>query len=167
MSDYARVCAIDPGTRNFSFCVADNFTWRRPIQWTLVDLWPPAPGRRATPTTEDVVAVTHQWCADNDELLRSCDTIVIEKQMRTPFIVMCTVIQALYFSRVRVVSPMTVGAFFNLPKTRQAKKAAGVVVCKKHAVMEDVDKLDDLADAWMMTVWALVKRGAISARELQ
>lgn len=99
-----------------------------------------------------------------------CDLIMLEKQMRTNFIVMNTVIQSLFFTRARVVSPMTVGSFFKLPKTREQKKAAGVNVCRRFALIDDVNqagKLDDLADAWMMCAYGLVQRGAISAKELQ
>ena len=168
--DYVRVCAIDVGTRNFAYCVVDNNHWREPRQWNRVDLWEPKAGRSRKPSTDDVVCITHRWCDENRQMLLECDVIMLEKQMRTTFIVMNTVIQSLFFTRTRVVSPMTVGSFFNLPKTREAKKAAGVSVCRKYARVDDVaqvGKLDDLADTWMMAMYGLVQRGALTASEFE
>ncbi len=167
MGDYACVCAIDVGYRNMAFCVVDNNNWRKPLVWQKVDLWAPAAGRRGVPTKDDVLRITHDWCRANWKLLRACDAIVLENQLRTPFIIMNTVIQALFLSRTTVVHPMTVASFFKLPKTRAEKKVAGILAVGAYAEIDTKSgKVDDLADAWLMATWKLVQLGAISVKEL-
>lgn len=162
--EYVRVCAIDAGYRNFAYCIVDNLSWNAPLVWRKEDLW----GRRkGTPTNRDLIAITQTWCENNREMLGACDCILLEKQMRIPFIVMNTVIQAHHFNASEVISPNTFGAFFKLPKKRIPKKMATIELCQKHTIMPDqYDKIDDLADAWMMSVWGLIKRGAISKSEI-
>jgi Poxvirus A22 protein len=167
MGDYKRVCAIDAGYRNFAYCIVDNNNWRKPLHWHKEDLWKPEAGKRGVPTKEDVVRITHEWCRLHWKQLRECDCIVLENQLRTPFIIMNTVIHALFFNRCSVVHPMTVAAFFKLPKTRAEKKAASVVAVGAYAEIDtQLRKVDDLADAWLMAVWKLVQEGAISRKEL-
>ncbi len=168
MSDYVRVCAIDAGYRNFAYCVVDNNNWRQPLVWNKVDLWAPAAGKRGVPTKDDLVRITHEWCRSNWKLLRGCDCIILENQLRVPFIIINTVIQALFFNKCSVVHPMTVAAFFKLPKTRAEKKVAGVLTVGAYAQIDTQrGKVDDLADAWLMAVWKLVQQGAVSAKELK
>ena len=165
--DYLRVCAIDAGTRNFAFCVVDNMSWKDPLVWRHEDLWAPARGKRSKPTKVQMVDLTYAWCRRNADMLQDCDVILLETQMRTPFIIMNTVIHSLYYSKVQVVSPMTIASFFQLPKTRDAKKAAGVRTVELHAEIPlQRYKADDLADAWLMAVYGLVQRGAISKQSL-
>ncbi len=162
MSDYHRVCAIDAGTRNFAFCFMDNLDWRQPVNWRKQDLWAPMPKRATKPTLQDVIYITYTWCMQNKTQLDECDSIVLETQLRKPFIVMNTVIQTLFYNKTVVVSPMTIAAYFKLPKTRDAKKAAGVALVQRYAVLHG-DKIDDLADAWMMAAWQMINVGALSA----
>ncbi len=163
--DYVRVCAIDAGTRNFAFCVCDNFSWRAPGFWKREDLWAPKPGRRQKPTLQDVIAITHAWCMRNRRMLEVCDVVVLENQIRKPFIAMNTVIQALHFAKTVIAHPMTVARFFDLPKQREPKKKATVALCKEHCdIPKSNGKEDDLADAWMMAVYTLVQRKAISGK---
>ena len=163
--DYVRVCAIDAGTRNFAYCMCDNLTWNRPLVWRKEDLWAPQEGRKGKPNLQDIVEITHAWCMRQAEMLASCDLVILENQLRKPFIAMNCVIQALHFNKTEVVHPMRVGTFFKLPKQREPKKAATVELCRKHALIpRNNGKEDDLADAWMMAVYGLVKRQAISAK---
>jgi hypothetical protein len=167
--DYVRVCAIDAGTRNFAYCFVDNLHWREPLRWTKEDLWREQPNRRRTPTKEDVVAITVAWCRRNAAALAECDYVVLENQIRIPFIVMNTVIQALHYDKCVSVHPMTVGAYYGLPKTREAKKAAGIAVVVRNGVNFGVanGKIDDLADAWLMAVYQLIQTGALSEHFLK
>ena len=161
--DYVRVCAIDAGYRNFAYCVVDNFSWNAPLVWRKEDLWG---ARKAKPTNRDIITFTRRWCENNREMLSNCDFIVLEKQMRTPFIVMNTVIQAHYFDPSKVVSPKTFCKYFKLPTKREAKKQATIELVEKHAIIpERYEKIDDLADAWMMAVWGLAERGGISKQD--
>ncbi len=167
MTDYVRVCAIDAGTRNFAYCVVDNFTWNAPLRWKKEDLWAPEPGRRRKPTKEDILYLTYAWVDRNKSWLDHCDVIVLENQMRTPFIIMNTVIHTAFFNKTISVSPMTIAAYFKLPKTREAKKPAAVNVAKSYCVMDEkVVKPDDLADAWLMAVWGLIQKGGVSSKIL-
>lgn len=165
--DYVRVCAIDAGTRNFAYCVVDNLTWNQPLRWKKEDLWKPHPKRRVKPTKEDMVRLTWQWVQNNKGWLDECDVIILENQIRTPFIIMNAVIQALLFTKVQSVSPMTVAAFFKLPKTRELKKPAAVRVTQQYCVLDKSEaKPDDLADAWLMAVWGLIQAKGVSAKIL-
>lgn len=161
--DYFRICAIDAGTRNFAFCVIDNVSWRDPLVWRKQDLWPPKCGRKTRPTTQDIVQLTRQWVADNRGMLDGCDMIVLEKQMRTPFIVQNAVIQTLMFEKCVEVHPVSVGAWWKLPRRREAKKEAGVVQVQHYATIPpNMGKPDDLADAWLMAVYMMVRENVIS-----
>ncbi len=166
MCEYLRVCAIDAGTRNFAFCIVDSVNWRQPLHWQKVDLWAPQVGRRLTPTKDDIVCITREWCRTNWSILRECDHIVLENQLRTPFIIMNTVIQTLFFNTCSVIHPMTVAAFFKLPKTRAEKKLAGVAVVGRYTQIDKkLGKVDDLADAWLMAVHKLQAENGISKKE--
>ncbi len=168
MCDYTRVCAIDVGYRNFAYCVVDNLNWKTPVHIGNIDLWSDEPNRRRQPTKEDCVEITVKWIAANKAMLKDCDVIILENQLRTSFIIMNAVIHALCFSKTKVIHPMTVASFWKLPKTRIKKKPAGVAVAQANGVVfgKKHYKLDDLADAWLMAVHALVLRKAISAKEL-
>ena len=162
--DYQRVCAIDAGTRNFAYCVMDNMSWNRPLVWRHEDLWAPKVGRRGTPNKQDIVKITYEWCVRNRDMIAACDAVVLENQMRRPFIIMNTVLQTCFYGKALVVHPMTVGSFFKLPKTRQEKKEQGVELVKRFATIPNHAKRDDLADAWLMAAWQLVQSGALSSK---
>jgi hypothetical protein len=164
--DYLRVCAVDAGTRNFAYCVADNMSWQKPLVWRREDLWAPQPGRRGKPSKEDVVDITHAWCKRNEEMIKACDVVVLENQLRKTFMIMNTVIATFFYGKVKVVHPMTVGSFFKLSKTREQKKRDGVAICRSFTTMPTNSgaKADDLADAWLMCVFQLVKGKALSER---
>jgi len=165
--EYCRVLAIDAGTRNFAYCVTDNNSWQAPLIWKSEDLWAPRPGRSIKPSIEDIVEITHNWCMRNRDMIRSCTLIVLERQMRKSFIVMNTVIQALFYDRTKVVHPMTVAQVFKLLKTRNEKKAATVEMCKRNCVMPvEHLKQDDLADAWMYCIWGMIQKNAFSMKSL-
>jgi len=151
-ADFWQVTAIDVGYRNFSWCTLNPHGI---VSHDTVDLWQPQPKRRRQPTRSDLVAITRQWCLANDDLLRSSDRIVLENQMRDPFIVMNVVIHALYFDKVVVVHPMTVGSYWHLPHTRVQKKAAAVTLAQQHGVVLPSGKQDDAADTYLMAMWEL------------
>ncbi len=163
--DYMRVCAIDAGTRNFAWCIVDNNNWRDPLHWQREDLWVPRAGRRGTPTKDDIIDITVKWVNAHRALLDTCDLVVLERQMRVPYIIMNTVIHTSFYGKCEQVHPMTVGSFWKLPKKREAKKRAGVAVAQHFAEIPRAVKTDDLADAWLMAVYYLVQRKAISAME--
>lgn len=160
---FRRVAAIDVGLRNFAWCVADTQEFRHPVHWEVLDLWRPEPNRRRHPTRDQIVRLIVEWCRANHNLLSTCDTIVLENQLREPYTSMNTVIHALYLERVVVCHPMRVGAFWKLPKTRDLKKAAGIATVLANGVLlPPAPKLDDLADAWLMATYQLVMEGGLS-----
>ena len=165
--DYTRVLAIDAGTRNFAYCLVDNNNCKQPIAWEKVDLWQPKPGRRGVPTIEDIITVTHEWINANQLLFMGVDLIVLEKQIRKPFIVQNTVINAIFYDRCIQVHPMTVAAYFGLPKKREQKKLATVALVQRHCVLPPVAKPDDLADAWVMAMYYMIQRKAVSASDIK
>lgn len=110
-----------------------------------------------TPNDEDLVAITLKFCQDNQAVLRMCDAVVLERQMRRAFVIMNTVISTFFHGRVRVVTPLKVSNFFHLPSTRSAKKAATIALAIKNGLQfPPAPKNDDLADAWMMALYVLI-----------
>ena len=168
--DYRCVVAIDAGYRNFAWCCVDRFSWKQPLHWRLEDLWPRRAGRRAKPQREDIIRFTMDWCQDHEDELKKADVIVLEKQMRVPFIVQNTVFRVLFPEKVRMVHAMTVGAYFKLPKTRDKKKAAAVEFLQVSGIqfprLPRYKKKDDLADAWLMAVYQLQQEGQVEKDEL-
>lgn len=165
--DYVRVCAIDVGSRNFAYCVVDNTNYLTPLVWKREDLWEPikAQSKHVKPTKDEAVQMAHNWCRLNQGMLDACDLIVLENQLRDCFIIMNTVVHALFYHKVRVLHPMTVGAYFGLPKTRELKKARAVDLVSQVATFDPREtKKDDLADAWLMAVYGLIDKKGI-ARE--
>lgn len=161
--DFRRVCAIDVGYRNFAFCVLDSNSIDRPVCWQHEDLWKPAPKRKTKPSKDDLVEITYQWCVRNCDLLKTCDEVILENQMRKGFIIMNTVIRTYFYDKARVVHPMTVGTFFKMPKTRAEKKIFGVRLVESFIPeWQCTAKADDLADAWLMAAYGLVQLGAVS-----
>jgi hypothetical protein len=151
-ADFWQITAIDVGYRNFSWCTLNPHGI---ISHDNVDLWQPQAKRRRQPTRSDLVAIVVQWCRLHADLLNSSDKIVLENQMRQPFIVMNVVLHALYFDKVVVVHPMTVGSYWHLPTTRDKKKAAGIRLAQQHGVQLCSGKQDDMADTWLMAQWQL------------
>lgn len=153
-----RVCAVDAGTRNLAWCVITSAQPREPLAWQHEDIW----GSQRTPTIEDIVRITRDWALRNYAMIDSCHSIVVERQMRPVFIVMNTVLHTLFFGKVREVHPQTVGAFWHLPKRRLEKKARGIAVVQECGLtLPQHTKQDDLADAWLMAAYELVRlRGA-------
>lgn len=149
-----RVCAVDVGYRNFAWCVVDAVHVRDPVAWQVEDLWPNTNFQnRRTPRFEDLVRITSAWIDRNRTLLDTCTDVVLETQMRQPFVVMNTTIAAILGTlKVKQVAPMTVRAFYELPYKRRDKKAASVALAKQFANMPHNNKQDDLADAWLMAV---------------
>lgn len=150
--DFWQVTAIDVGLRNFAWCTLNP---HEILAHDNVDLWAPALGRRRKPTRTDLVKIARDWCEQHAALLSSSDRIVLENQIREPYIVLNTVIQTLYYNKTVVAHPMTVGAHFGLPHKRLAKKARGIEVAVANGVALPEGKQDDLADAWLMARWGL------------
>jgi len=151
-ADFYQVTAIDIGYRNFSWCTLNA---HEIVSHDNVDLWRPQAKRRRQPTKNDLVDITVNWCKQHKQLLDDSDRIVLENQMREPFIVMNTVIHALYHDKVIVVHPMTVGAYWHLPVVRAQKKAAAIALAQFHGVALHADKADDMADTYLMAKWQL------------
>ncbi len=161
---YKNVVAIDAGYRNLAVCNVDNTDWQQPAHWVAEDLWKPRKGRRSVPTNNDCVEQATYWVRANKKMLDEADAIVLENQMRDRFIIINTVIQSHYLEKTFVVHPMTVAAFWKLPKTRELKKEAAIEVVKRNGVeitRKGGAKLDDLADAWLMAVYWMIELGAV------
>lgn len=150
--DLIQVTAIDAGYRNFAWCTKNRF---ETLSHGVVDLWAPQAGRRRKPTRDDLVRVAYAWCAEHQDLLRASDIIVLENQIREPYVIINTVIQTLFITRTRVVHPMTVGAYWRLPVKREQKKARAVELVQQYGVALPLAKRDDMADAWLMAEWQL------------
>jgi hypothetical protein len=170
--NYLQVAAIDVGYRNFACCILDNMTLRNPdpTTWKRYDLWAPKKGRRGKPTSDDLRTITRDWCLEHQHELAQCDVIVLERQMRKPFIIMNTVIWTIFADKVIIRHPMTVGTFWGLAKTREQKKADGVKTVLLNTRSDEFQnvphKQDDMADTWLMCVYEMVQRQGLSTKEL-
>ncbi len=159
--DWKQVTAIDVGWRNFAWCTLDTAHLTEPLHWHVEDLWEARPSRRKTPTKEDLMQIATEWCDRNEPILRSSDLVVLENQIRTPCIVLNAAIFSRCYGRARVVHPMTVGAYWKLPTTRDAKKAKGIVIAQQitRNAFPRVYKRDDLADTFLMAAWGMMQVG--------
>ena len=156
--------AIDPGYRNFAFCSIDNFNYLNPHKWQHEDLWK---GRKGTPSRTELMEMMNDWCSRNQEELAKADVIVVERQMRKPFIAMECFIVGRYYHKTKVVHAATVGKFWGLPGTREQKKAVGISRCMEAGLeFPDVDKQDDLADAWLMAMRYICLYGGVDKKTL-
>lgn len=165
-ADYRRVLAIDVGLRNFAYCLVDTQNWREPLVWKHKDLYPAHPNRRTKPAEKEYLGIAMKWFNAHSDLFCCVDAVIFEHQLRKPFIIMNTALQALCYSVQQEVHPMTVGAFWGLPKSREQKKLRGVEVCSAYATIPQQQKQDDLADAWLMAVYGLVQAGGLSHNSL-
>lgn len=165
--DWRQVTAIDVGWRNFAWCTLDTAHLRQPLQWHVEDLWQPSPQRRRQPTKDDLMRIATEWCDRHDALLRSSDMIVLENQMRTPCIILNAAIYSRCYNRAHVVHPMTVGAYWKLPTTREAKKARAVAIVDRivNGNYPAANKRDDLADTFLMAAWAMCTTGAATKED--
>lgn len=162
---YRNVLAIDAGSRNFAYAMVDSENWRSAgvFPWERVDLWAPKAGRRKKPTKQDMIDITVDWLKRNDELVQQADLVVLEQQIRVPYIVQNAVINTYCYDKCRQVSPMTVAAAFQLPKTRAEKKEAAVRTTEDFLRAPLLgEKVDDLADAYLLALWGLVEVGGVS-----
>lgn len=162
--EFRCVLAIDAGLRNFAYCKVDTENWRQPLLWRQEDLWAPHPNRRVKPTEHDFVDIAHSWFKRNQAMFTDVDLVIFERQIRAPFKIMNAVLQTCCYDKHKEVSAMTVGTFWGLPKTRAAKKAAGVQIVRQFAEIPPSynDKQDDMADAWLMAVWGLIESRGLS-----
>ncbi len=153
--------AIDPGYRNFAWCVIDNLDWRTPRVWQREDLWA---GRGGKPTRNQLYAELQAWCVRNTWQLRAATHVVMESQMRKLFIALEGFLAGKCHAKLCIVHPTAVGRWWQLPTTRERKKLAGVGRVLEAGMRFPVndDKTDDLADAWMMAVRTLVDQGGVA-----
>lgn len=149
-----RVCGIDVGYRNFAWCVLDSDQPYKPVVWTKEDL---RPNKRGTPSHTEAVQMALAWVNANREMLDSCDALILESQMRDVFLIMNAAIQARFFPKTHEVHPHAMGAYFRLPRKREAKKAAMINIVKEQCpdLCQKTLKLDDLCDAWGLAFYGL------------
>jgi len=159
-----QVLAIDAGTRNFAYCMIDTTNWRKPLLWQHEMLW------RGTgkPSRREIVRMTREWAQKHQDDLRRCDVIALERQMRDNFIIMNTVIETLYFDKTVTYHPTAVGHWWKQPRRREEKKAEGIVRVRElsHGFPVNSGKIDDLADAWLLAVYALVQSNGLPREAL-
>lgn len=163
---HTRVIAIDVGYRNMGVCHLTADQPNKPHLWQVFDLWH-AHRHKGTPSTQDLVQVTRRWCDIYQSMLQRADAIVLESQMRTPFHVMNAVINTLYPDKCVYYDARTVGRFWHLPAKRAPKKIAGVETARMNKLQfPDVDKEDDLADAWLMASYHLCQSKSLPTQAL-
>lgn len=165
--DWKQVTAIDVGWRNFAWCTLDTAHLTEPLHWHVEDLWQPHPTRRKVPDLEDLMRIATEWCDRNEAVLRSSDLVVLEDQIRKPCIALNAAIFSRCFGRARAIHPMTIGAFWKLPTTREAKKAKAVMIAQQitHDAFPRTYKRDDLADTFLMAAWGMIQVGGATIHD--
>lgn len=141
-----RVIGVDAGYRNLAWATLIN---GRAVSWRHVDLWR---GRRGRPTRDDMFRITVDWLRAHHAEFRRADAIVLERQMKVPFIIQNTVIRSHFPDKTFVVSPLTICAFYGIPKKRKAKKAATIATLKRMGFVCHVD-CDHRYDAMSLALW--------------
>jgi hypothetical protein len=151
--NYTRVLAIDVGYRNFAWCVVDSSHWKAPLRLQHEDWWGK---KRKKPTRQKLMDLCDDWCNRNAGELKAATWIVLEHQIQKIFIAMNAFLASKYWHKTRIVSPMTLCGVFDLPRSREEKKAATVALARHNGVVfPDARKDDDLADAWLMCMWQM------------
>lgn len=153
--------AIDVGYKNFAWCVVDNFSRPAPILHQRQALW----HLKRPPQVEEIVDITRAWALAHDVEIAKCDYVVLERQLRPLYIAMNVVLQTMYYDKVLVVHPSTVGAYWGLPRKREEKKKAGVQLVLEAGVPLPKGKADDLADAWLMAAYQMIGCGVWNKTE--
>lgn len=156
-----RIVGIDAGYVNFAVCGVNTNDVEHPYHWVNRPLF-------TGKFSEDRLAnAVYAWIQlpEIEQLLNEADEIILERQMTMKFQAVNHCIRFRYFDKTREVHPNTVRAFFNLPVLRKAKKKAAVdLVSSKLVLPVKRGKKDDLADAFLLCLWAGADRDASLAR---
>ncbi|MGB0548739.1 MAG: hypothetical protein ACPGR8_06355 [Limisphaerales bacterium] len=141
-----RVIGVDAGYRNLAWSTLLN---GRAMAWRHVDLWR---GRRGRPSRDDMFRITLDWLRAHHEEFTRADAIVLERQMKVPFIIQNVVIRSHFPDKTFIVSPMTICAFYGIPKKRKAKKAATIAALQRAGFSCHV-KCDHRYDAMSLALY--------------
>lgn len=147
-----RVIGVDAGYTNFCVCGIDSEDPDHPYYWENRILF------EGGFSEEKLVAAIYAWInlPHIKELLDQADVIVLERQMAMKFQAINHCIRFLYFNKTKEVSPMSVGAFYGLPKERRPKKKAAVDLVSEHVVLPvKRGKKDDYADSFLLAMYEL------------
>lgn len=153
-----KILGIDPGYRNFAYCLVNSHEWHRPEKWGRTELF------SGPCTDEKLVTGTASWCTRNAPMLEEADHIVIEYQKEKAMAIIATVIRAQYMHKTSWIHPATVGAFFHLPRERAEKKKAAVVCSKANVghFPKCPGKADDMADAYLLAMHRIFNEEFVS-----
>lgn len=150
------IVGIDAGYRNFAVCVLDANSGKLQ-SWSVSDLVPHIKGK---PTVAQIGAGVHMWLEQSRKLLERTSFIMLETQMRKPFMVMNALIMGFCIAlRVPTMElhPKTMAKHFGLRQKREDKKADGIALITKmwgKDAFPDHHKLDDLADSALLALAA-------------
>lgn len=151
-----RVVGIDAGYVNLAVCGINTEEPDKPYFWHNFCLF------NGPFSEEKLVSAIYHWIhlPEIKHLLDSADCIVLERQMTMKFQAVNHCIRFAYFHKTKEVSPMSVGAFFGLPRERRPKKKAAVDLVSQFVVLPvKKGKKDDYADAFLLVMYELGGRG--------
>jgi hypothetical protein len=95
-----------------------------------------------------------KWVDENWRLLDAADVIVIETQMRSPFLEMNTVIKTRFDGKVVSVTPRAIISKFRLAPKRALKKRATMQICDALFAAAPAEN-PDACDAALFILWYL------------
>ena len=152
-----KILAIDPGLRNLALCVMDNGMVE---QIRRVDIF-----GGATIRSCDAFEAISSFCDRNQSLFDSVELVVIERQffdskikLSTCLCIIQTVLQCRALKNHTLVHAATIKKCFgtHAHSHRTNKQAAVQKACEIDPLLfqETSGKLDDLADAYLLAVYA-------------
>lgn len=151
-----RVLGIDPGYKNFAWCILEK-DWSRPVRWANEALF------EGSYDEEKLWRSIYTWCSRNEQILNDVDQIVIERQIADAFRIIAATIRTFVRNPGKsvIISPKTISKHFGLPHTRDEKKKAAVKLVERNLriPVPEKSKKDDYADAFLLAYIGLQTHG--------
>jgi len=151
-----RVLGIDPGYKNFSWCILDK-DWSKPVRWANEALFD------GQLDEEKLWRSIYAWCAKHEEILNEVDQIVIERQIADSYRIIAATIRTFVRNPNKsvIIAPNTIAKHFGLPHTRAEKKRAAVKLVEKNVriPVPEKKKKDDYADSFLLAYIGLQTHG--------
>ncbi len=147
-----RALGIDPGYKNFSWCVLER-DWKRPVRWANEALF------EGEYDEEKLWRSIYAWCTKHEQIINEADVIVIERQIMDAYRIIAATIRTFARNPGKsvIIAPNTMAKHFKLPHSRAEKKKAAVRLVEKNLriPVPEKAKKDDYADAFLLAYMGL------------
>ena len=146
-----RIVGIDAGYINFAVCGIRTDDVEHPYYWVNRPLF------FGKFSEERLRAALVDWInlPEVRELLDAADEIVLERQMVMKYQAVNHCVFFRYPNKTTIVHPKTIQTFFKLPEGKKAKKKGAVDLVGTRCIFPvKRGKKDDLADSFLLALWA-------------